>query len=309
MSQGILTLGTVVLFNTYTQSLFRSLEGVSRIWQTIKTGIESGSRLDEILKLENDITQPTNAFSPSGFRGDIEFRDVDFGYKEDEIVLSDVDFTAEAGKTVAIVGPTGGGKTTFVNLIARLYDVNNGAIFVDGKNVKDWDLDILRKNIGYLIQDTFLFEDTILNNLRYNNEEITEEEALNMFDFLGAGNLITKLPKGLNTKISSEGDNLSSGQRQIIALARILLRNPKILILDEATARIDTKSEKMLQKAIEKASEGKTTFIIAHRLSTIFNADKIILIKDNTILEQGSHEELIKKKGFYSEMYSKFVGN
>ena len=309
MSQGILTLGTVVLFNTYTQSLFRSLDGVSRIWQTIKTGIESGSRLDEILKLKNDITVPTIAFAPNNFRGDIEFRDVDFRYKEDEIVLSDVNFTAKAGDTVAIVGPTGGGKTTFVNLIARLYDVNNGAILVDGQNVKEWDLDILRKNIGYLIQDTFLFEDTIINNLRYNNEDVTEKEALDMFEFLGAGNLITKLPKGLNTKISSEGDNLSSGQRQIIALARILLRNPKILILDEATARIDTKSEKMLQKAIEKASEGKTTFIIAHRLSTIFNADKIILIKDNTILEQGSHEELIRKKGFYSEMYSKFVGN
>ena len=308
LDQGILSLGTVILFNTYTQSLFRSLNNISRIWQSMKTGIASAYRLDEIIKLDNNITSPNNAYAPQKINGEIEFRDVDFGYNENEVVLSDIDFVADAGKTIAIVGPTGGGKTTFVNLMARLYDVNNGEILVDDRNVKEWDLDVLRKNIGYLIQDTFLFEDTILNNLKYDNLPVTEGEALEMFKFLGAEDFVNKLPKKLHTKIESESDNISSGQRQIIALARILLRHPKILILDEATARIDTKSEKMLQKAIEKASENITTFVIAHRLSTIFNADKIILIKDNTILEQGSHDELIKRKGFYFDMYSKFVG-
>jgi ATP-binding cassette subfamily B protein len=189
-----------------------------------------------------------------------------------------------------------------------LYDVKNGKIKVDGVDVKDWDLDALRKSIGYLIQDTFLFEDTILNNLKYDNPSVTEQEALDIFKFLGVEEFINSQPKGLDTIVDSDGSGISSGQRQIIALARILLRDPKILILDEATARIDTKSEKLLQKAIEKAVKGKTTFVIAHRLSTIFNANHIILIKDNTILEQGNHEDLIEKKGFYYEMYSKFVG-
>jgi ATP-binding cassette subfamily B protein len=225
-----------------------------------------------------------------------------------EKVLSDVNFTVDTGQTIAIVGPTGAGKTTFVNLIARLYDTDNGNILIDGKDIKEWDLDILRKNIGYLIQDTFLFEDTILNNLKYNNPKVTEEEALEVFKELGVDSFVKSLPDGLNTQISSESNEISAGQRQLIALARILLRKPKILILDEATARIDTKSEKMLQSAIEKACKGKTTFIIAHRLSTIFNADQIILIKDNTILEKGTHKELLALKGLYFEMYSRFVG-
>lgn len=309
MSAGIVTLGMVVLFNAYSRQLFSGLNKISYIWQNIKTGLASASRLSEILELENNIFSPKKAYSPKDIKGGIEFRDVNFGYNSNDVVLKDINFVAYPGKTIAIVGPTGGGKTTFVNLIARLYDVKSGKILVDGTDVKDWDLDTLRKGIGYLIQDTFLFEDSILNNLRYDNSRVTEQEALDMFKFLGVSPFIKSLPKGLHTKIGSDGDGLSSGQRQIIALARILLRDPKILVLDEATARIDTKSEKLLQVAIEKAIEGKTTFVIAHRLSTIFNANHIILIKDNTILEQGNHKQLIEQKGFYYEMYSKFAGD
>ena len=308
MSLGQISLGSVILFTIFVQQIFRTLDRVSYIWRNIKTGLEAASRLDKILELESNIKNPTNPYSPKKVNGEIEFIDVDFGYNGDDVVLKDVNFIAYPGKTIAIVGPTGGGKTTFVNLIARLYDVKNGQIKVDGVDVKDWDLATLRESIGYLIQDTFLFEDTILNNLRYDNPKVTEKEALDMFKFLGVESFIKSQPKGLNTKIDTDGTGISSGQRQIIALARILLRDPKILILDEATARIDTKSEKLLQTAIEKAVKGKTTFIIAHRLSTIFNADHIILIKDNTILEQGNHKELIAKKGFYYEMYSKFTG-
>ena len=304
----VMTLGIVVLFVNYTQQLFRNLDRVSYVWRIIKTGLASSARLYEILELENNIFSPEDAYSPTEIKGEIEFKDVDFGYNGTDVVLKDVNFTAYTGKTIAIVGPTGGGKTTFVNLIARLYDVRNGQILVDGVDVKDWNLDTLRESIGYLIQDTFLFEDTILNNLRYDNPEVTEKQALDMFEFLGVAPFIQSLSKGLKTIIDSDGNGISSGQRQIIALARILLRDPKILVLDEATARIDTKSEKLLQTAIEKAVKGKTTFVIAHRLSTIFNANHIILIKDNTILEQGNHEQLIEKKGFYYEMYSKFVG-
>ena len=309
MSLGEISLGSVILFNIYAQQIFRTLDRVSYIWRNIKTGLEAASRLDKILELESNIETPTNPYTPKEVHGEIEFIDVDFGYNGDDVVLKDVNFIAYPGKTIAVVGPTGGGKTTFVNLIARLYDVNNGQIKVDGVDVKDWDLATLRESIGYLIQDTFLFEDTILNNLRYDNPKVTEKSALDMFNFLGVESFIKSQPKGLNTKIDSDGTGISSGQRQIIALARILLREPKILILDEATARIDTKSEKLLQTAIEKAVERKTTFVIAHRLSTIFNADHIILIKDNTILEQGNHKELITKRGFYYEMYSKFIGD
>ncbi len=309
MSLNEATLGTVILFNLYSQQIFRGLDRVSYIWRNIKTGLAAAARLDVILNLQNNIKNPKNPYSPEKIDGKVEFVDVDFGYNGNDVVLKDVDFVAYPGKTIAIVGPTGGGKTTFVNLIARLYDVNNGQVKVDNVDVKKWDLNTLRESIGYLIQDTFLFEDTILNNLKYDNPSVSKKDAMDMFKFLGVEKFIQSQPKGLNTVVDSDGTGISSGQRQIIALARILLRNPKILILDEATARIDTKSEKLLQTAIEKAVKGKTTFVIAHRLSTIFNANHIILIKDNTILEQGNHEDLIAKKGFYYEMYSKFVGN
>ena len=304
----LITLGTIVLFLAYVQDLLRNVTSIAEIWRNVKTGMASAERLSDVLELEGDILNNPIPYKPKDVKGNIEFEDVDFSYVKDEKVLSDINFEVEAGQTIAIVGPTGAGKTTFVNLIARLYDVDSGSICLDGVNIKEWDLAILRKNIGYLIQDAFLFEDTILNNLKYNNPKVTEDNALEVFEELGALPFINSLPDGLNTSVSTENNKLSAGQRQIIALARILLRNPKILILDEATARVDTKSEKILQCAIEKASKGKTTFVIAHRLSTIFNADQIILIRDNTILEKGTHEELLAKKGFYFEMYSRFVG-
>jgi len=304
----IITIGTVILILSYMQDLLQKVTSIADIWRTIKTGLASSERLSDVMDLESDISTIPLPYKPKEVSGDIKFVDVDFSYVENEKVLSDVNFGVKAGQTIAVVGPTGAGKTTFVNLIARLYDVDSGVISIDGRDIKEWDLEILRKNIGYLIQDTFLFEDTILNNLRYNNPKINEEQAKQVFKELGVESFIRSLPEGLETKISSESNEISAGQRQIIALARILLREPKILILDEATARIDTKSEKMLQGAIEKACKGKTTFIIAHRLSTIFNADQIILIKDNTILEKGTHKELLSLKGLYFEMYSRFVG-
>ncbi|MBU1120170.1 ABC transporter ATP-binding protein/permease [Patescibacteria group bacterium] len=304
----IITIGTVILILSYMQDLLQKVTSIAEIWRTIKTGLASSERLRDVFELESDISTIALPYKPTSVKGNIEFTDVDFAYVENEKVLSDVNFEVKAGQTIAIVGPTGAGKTTFVNLIARLYDTDNGNIYLDGRDIKEWDLEVLRKNIGYLIQDTFLFEDTILNNLKYNNPKITEEQALQVFKDLGVESFIRSLPEGLETKISYESSEISAGQRQIIALARILLREPKILILDEATARIDTKSEKMLQNAIEKACEGKTTFIIAHRLSTIFNADQIILIKDNTILEKGTNKELLALKGLYFEMYSRFVG-
>lgn len=306
-SREIVTIGTVILFLSYAQDLYRNISSISDLWRNIKTGIASAERLSDILELESDIQDTKSPYSPETIKGDIEFLDVDFSYEDGQKVLSDINFKVESGQNIAIVGPTGGGKTTFVNLIARLYDVDNGEILIDGVPIKQWDLHVLRKSIGYLIQDVFFFEDTMANNLRYNNPNITEQDILKMFESLGVKSLIDSLPKGLNTIISSEGKTLSAGQKQVVALARILLRDPKILILDEATARVDTKSEKMLQTAIAEASVGRTTFVIAHRLSTIFNADSIVLIKENTILEKGTHKELLQKKGLYWEMYSHFT--
>jgi ABC-type multidrug transport system fused ATPase/permease subunit len=311
LSKGEILKGTVILFVSYTISIFRNLSGVSRMWTPFQNGISSAQRINQVLKLNTDITNDENPYNPDDqdIKGDIVFRNVEFSYGGRRKVLEDINFSVSAGKSVAIVGPTGAGKTTFVNLIARLYDLDKGSILFDGVDIKRWDLNKLRGQIGYLIQDTFLFEDTILNNLKYSNPLISKEDALRTFRELGAEKFIEELPDGLDTKLEAEGKNLSAGQRQIIALARVLLRKPKILILDEATSKIDTKSEKMIQNAIDIARKGNTSFIIAHRLSTIFNADLIVVIQENRILEQGSHDELIRKKGKYYEMYSKFVGN
>ncbi len=308
-AKGEILQGTVLLFLMYIINIFRRISGISRMWTDFQNGIASAQRISDVLSLSSDINNISNPYDPDkrNIKGDIEFKDVVFSYGQN-IVLKNINLKIEAGKSVAIVGPTGAGKTTFVNLIARLYEVDKGQVIFDGVDIKKWKIKRLRNQIGYLIQDTFLFEDTILNNLRYSNEKITEKQALDVFKQLGAINFIRSLPKGLKTNLESEGRNLSAGQRQIIALARVLLRKPKVLILDEATSKIDTKSEKMIQKAIENSTKGITSFIIAHRLSTIFKADLIVLIQDNMILEKGTHEELIKKKGKYYEMYSKFIG-
>ena len=309
-SQQQLAAGTVILLTAYSFSVFKKMNGISNIWMNLQRGLAAADRLQLILKLKANIVEIANPYDPpiNQVRGAVEFKHVTFSYAADKKpALKNLNLKIKPGQSVAIVGPTGAGKTTFVNLIARLYDPDKGRVLVDGVDVKNWELDNLRSKIGYLIQDTFLFEDTILNNLRYNNPAVTQKQASAVFKQLGASSLIKQLPQGLMTKINSQGNNLSAGQRQIVALARVLLRQPKVLILDEATAKIDTKSEKMIQTAIEKSTQRITSFIIAHRLSTIFNSDLIMVINDNTIIECGAHKDLLKKKGVYFEMYSRFV--
>jgi len=311
-SMNLITQGTVIAYLTYLVSFFRRFDGISGLWNNIQSGLASASRVNELLQIKTDITNIQNAYKPDtkDIKGSIIFNNVSFAYSdtEDSDVLKDINLEVDTGKTIAVIGPTGGGKTSFVNLIARLYDIKSGDVLVDGKNVKEWDLSTLRKSIGYLIQDAVFFKASILENLTYDNPKATQKEVREMLKDFGAESFISSLPEGLKQEITSDTKILSAGQKQILALTRLMLRNPKILILDEATSNIDTKSEKIIQLAIEKARKGRTTFIIAHRLSTIFNADKIILIQNNTIAESGNHFELLEKKGIYYNIYAKFVG-
>lgn len=307
--QGILTQGGVVAFFAYVTLFFRKFDGIANLWSNIQNGFASAERINEILNLESDIHNREAAYSPAkgSVKGDITFKDVSFAYEDGQVVLNNINLHIKQGRTVAIVGPTGGGKTSFVSLIARLYDVKSGNVSIDGYDVRDWKLEKLRGSVGYLIQESIFFEDTIANNLRYDNPGISDETIWNTLEQVGIKDYVETLPDKLNTIISGTGATISQGQKQILALARLLLRNPQILILDEATANIDTKTEQLIQKAIDVVRKGKTTFIIAHRLSTIVNADDIILIQNNTILESGTHAELLEKQGMYFQIYSKFA--
>jgi len=310
-SQGVMTQGDVLAYLTYLVTFFRRFDFISSLWNNLQSGLASSARINELLQKKSDIVAPENAYNPDlkNVNGEISFENVCFAYEENEPdVLKDINLSIQPGQTIAVVGPTGGGKTSFVNLIARLYDVKCGEVLVDDRNVKEWNLDALRRSIGYLIQEAIFFSGSVWENLSYDNPNTTKEQALKVLEELGGETILSALPQGIDTVLTADSKLLSSGQRQILALTRLMLRDPKILILDEATSNIDTRSEKVIQKAIEIIRKGKTTFIIAHRLSTIFNADKIILIQNNTIIESGTHEELLKKKGVYYGIYAKFIG-
>lgn len=308
VSNGYLSKGSLLAYIVYVGAFFGPIRNAGGLWKTIQGGIASSQRIYDILNLKTNIIEIHSPYNPNKnqIRGKVEFINVSFGYDNKSLVLDNINFTINASETIAIVGPTGGGKTTFVNLIARLYDTNEGEVLIDDVNVKDWKLENLRNLIGYLLQDTFLFEDTIFNNLKYNNPNISKKQALNILNSIGAGEFIDNLPDGINFQLKANGSNISAGQRQILAIARLLLKDPKILVLDEATSNIDTKTEELIQKAIDKSTKGRTSIIIAHRLSTIKNADRIVLISNNRILESGTHSELMNAKGYFYEMYSRF---
>jgi ATP-binding cassette subfamily B protein len=232
-------------------------------------------------------------------KGDVDFKNVDFSYEEGVKILDDMSFSVKAGETVAIVGPTGAGKTTIINLLTRFYDIQNGEILIDGKNITEFTLSSLRSNVGVMLQDTFIFSGSVYDNIRYGKLDATEEEIRVAAKAVCADEFIMELENGYNTEVNERGSRLSTGQRQLISFARVLLSDPKILILDEATSSIDTKTEKALQEGINRLLEGRTGFVIAHRLSTIRNADRIMYIDKGTIKEIGSHDELMEKKGLY----------
>jgi ATP-binding cassette, subfamily B, multidrug efflux pump len=250
-----------------------------------------------------DLLDKKDAIIVDSFQGDVEFSHVHFGYDEGQPILKNIHFQVKSGEKIALVGPTGSGKTTIINLLMRFYDVTEGVLKVDGRDIRDYQLSGLRKKIGVVLQDTFLFSGTILENIRYGRLEATDGEVIDAAKMASAHQYIKHLPEGYHTRITSGGSNLSQGQRQLLAIARAILANSDILILDEATSSIDTNTEIEIQKGINRLTEGRTSFVIAHRLKTIENADRILVIHQGEIIESGTHQELLQKKGFYFNMY------
>ncbi|NMA34927.1 MAG: ABC transporter ATP-binding protein [Clostridiaceae bacterium] len=301
---GTITPGLLVAFTSYVSMFWQPIMNISNFYNQLVTNMSGAERIFEILDIDPDIKDRQDAKPLPEIKGDVSFRNVTFGYDEGQQVLKDVSFDVSAGQTIALVGSTGAGKTTVANLISRFYEVTSGEVLIDGYNVNDVTLESLRSQIGVMPQDTFLFSTTIMENIRYGKLDATDEEVIEAAKAVSAHEFIMKFEKGYDTEVNERGTRLSAGQRQLIAFARALLADPRILILDEATASIDTHTERLVQQGIKKLLEGRTSFVIAHRLSTIRNADRIMVVEEGGIVESGTHEELIKLKGQYYNLYT-----
>ena len=266
--------------------------------------VAAAERVFEFLEQPEEIETANVEIDTSKIKGNVEFKHVNFGYDEDKTIINDFSANIKEGQKIAIVGPTGAGKTTMVKLLMRFYDVNSGEINIDGHNIKDFKRGELRKMFGMVLQDTWLFGGTVKENIKYGNEEATDGEVIEAAKAAHVHHFIKTLPKGYNSILNEESSNVSAGQKQLLTIARVILANPKILILDEATSSIDTRTEIQIQKAMDNLMEGRTSFVIAHRLSTIRDADLILVINDGDIVEQGNHEELLAKNGFYANLYN-----
>jgi|TARA_B110000263_G_scaffold147619_1_gene128014 ATP-binding cassette subfamily B multidrug efflux pump len=297
------TLGTIFLFIQLSQMLFRPLRQIADKFNTLQMGMVAANRVFKIIDTKSQISNNGNS-NGNLITGDIEFKNVIFSYVENEKVLKDVSFKVKSGEKVAIVGSTGSGKTTIVNLLSRFYDVDSGEICLNNKDIKDFELNELRLKIALVLQDVFLFADTILNNITLWNKSISFDNVITAAKKIGIHDFIMSLPGGYNYNVKERGVMLSQGQRQLIAFLRAYLKNPSILILDEATSSVDTNSEELIQNATLKITENKTSIIIAHRLSTILNSDRILVMNSGKLVETGTHKELIKKKdGYYRSLY------
>ena len=299
-----LTMGTLFAMTWYLGRFWDPLNQISNIYYEILSAMASMERIYEILDTPAIIRDKESAAEMPEIKGRVEFEHVTFGYdfEAGQVVLDDVSFTVEPGKTVALVGPTGAGKSTVVSLVSRFYDANRGRVLIDGYDIRDVNIHSFRKQMGIMLQDSFIFSGTILDNLRYGNLNATDEEVIEAAKAVHAHEFIIQMEKGYETEVRERGSRLSTGQKQLISFARALLANPRILILDEATASIDTRTELLIQQALEKVLKGRTSFVIAHRLSTIRKADCIMVVDQGKIVEAGSHDELMKLKGAYHEL-------
>jgi len=306
--KGSISIGIISAFIVYAKQFGRPIDELAQIYGQIQTAVAGAERVFAVMDEESE--DKSGDLHMEQTEGVVSFRHVNFSYVEGTPVLKDFNLRVQAGQKVALVGATGSGKTTVVNLLMRFYDVDSGEIQIDGKNIKDIDCLELRKNTAIVLQDTVLFADTIRNNLKYSNENATEEEIEEAAAFSHCAKMIKRMKDGYDTRLTGSGDNLSAGQRQLLAIARAFLAKPKILILDEATSSVDTRTETKIQKALGNLMKNRTSLIIAHRLSTIRDADCIVVMDKGQIVEMGNHEELIAKKGRYFELYShQFAGN
>lgn len=301
--QGKITVGNIQSFITYAKNFTNPIGSLASIMTELESMIAASERVEDYLSEEEEKIVE-NPVPLNNVQGNITFDHVKFGYDENKIIIKDFTAHIESGKKIAIVGPTGSGKTTLVKLLMRFYDVNSGNILIDGINIKDVERTSLRKNIGMVLQDTWLYSGTIMENIRYGRLDATDDEVITSAKEAQVHHFIQTLPDSYNLEINEETSNISEGQKQLLTIARAILKNPKILILDEATSSVDTRTEELIQKAMDTLMKGRTSFIIAHRLSTIKNADLILVLKDGDIIEQGTHEELLKKNGLYKSLYS-----
>lgn len=300
---GVITLGIITAFIQYAEMLFRPLRQIADKFNTLQMGMVAANRVFGILDTESHIAD-TGTIDYKSTIGEIEFKNVHFGYNEDEEVIKGISLKANPGETVAIVGATGAGKSTIINLLNRFYEINSGEILIDGISLKEYKLASLRSQIAVVLQDVFLFADSILNNITLNNPNISEEEVIAAAKEIGVHKFIESLPDGYHYNVKERGSMLSSGQRQLIAFLRAYVSKPSILVLDEATSSVDTYSEEMIQTATDKITKGRTSIVIAHRLATIKKADKIIVMDAGKIVEEGTHKELLKiENGFYRNLY------
>lgn len=298
-----ITLGMLIAFILYIQMFFRPIRLIADRFNTLQMGIVSSSRILNLLDNKENI--PNNGdYAPEKVKGDISFKNVVFAYNEEDIVLKNISFDVKEGQSVALVGATGAGKSSVINLLSRFYDIQKGQITLDGKDIKEFDLYALRQNIGVVLQDVFLFSDTILYNITLGNPDISLKEVKAAAELVGARKFIERLPGGYDYNVMERGATLSVGQRQLISFVRAMVYNPKIIVLDEATSSVDTETEEMIQNAIEKMMKGRTSIVIAHRLSTIQEADKIIVLDKGEIKETGTHQELLEKGGFYHQLHN-----
>lgn len=296
------TFGTVTAFVMFINLFFRPIRQLADRFNTLQMGIVSTDRILKLLD-SDEYTANEGMFDPETIKGKVEFKNVWFAYNEEEYVLKNISFKVDEGKTVALVGATGAGKSSIINLLTRFYDINKGSILVDDVEVEKYELNALRKHVGIVLQDVFLFSDTIENNIRLGDFSITEEKIIEAARLVGVHDFIEKLPGGYQYNVMERGATLSVGQRQLISFVRAMVHEPKIIVLDEATSSVDTETEELIQKAIEKLMKGRTAIVIAHRLSTIQEADKIIVVDKGEIMEEGNHEQLLEKGGFYANLY------